>query len=219
MAKHFQNEIDALKKKILHLTALVEQNLESAVRAVDERDIKLAVKVIATDDAIDQAEVEIEEECLKTLALYQPVATDLRFIIAVLKINSDIERIGDLAVNIAQRAKTLAESKNKNVPLDLSEMSRLTLSMVKKSTDSLVKLDSQLARQVGGMDDRVDEMHRDAYRTVESEIIKDPQSVEYYINLLGVSRYLERIADHATNIAEDVVYLVEGQIVRHQHSV
>ncbi len=219
MTKHFQNEIDGLKKKILHLTALVEQNLESAVRAVDERDIKLAVKVIATDDAIDQAEVEIEEECLKILALYQPVATDLRFIIAVLKINSDIERIGDLAVNIAQRAKTVAESKNRNVPFDLSGMSRLTLSMVKKSTDSLVKLDSQLARLVGAMDDQVDEMHRGAYRAVEKEITKDPQAVEYYINLLGVSRYLERIADHSTNIAEDVVYLVEGQIVRHQSTV
>ncbi len=219
MTKHFQDQIDNLKKKILHLTAMVEQNLEEAVRSVKERDVKLAIKVIATDDAIDHYEVEIEEDCLKTLALYQPVASDLRFIITVLKINSDIERIGDLAVNIAQRAKTLAESKNQNVPFDLSEMFKLTLSMVKKSTDALVLLDPNLARDVAAMDDKIDDMHRGAYEVVEKEIIKDPQGVEYYINLLGVSRYLERIADHATNIAEDVVYLVEGQIVRHQNSV
>lgn len=219
MTKHFENQIESIKKKILHLTAMVEQNLEEAVRSVNERDIKLAVKIIATDDAIDQFEVEIEEDCLKTLALYQPVATDLRFIITVLKINSDIERIGDLAVNIAQRAKTLAESKNNKVPFDLSGMARLTVIMVKKSTDALVLLDSNLAREVGAMDDKIDDMHRGAYDTIEKEIVKDPQAVEYYINLLGVSRYLERIADHATNIAEDVVYLVEGQIVRHQNSI
>jgi phosphate transport system protein len=219
VTKHFQNQIENLKKRILNLTALVEQNLELAVRSVEDRDVKLAVKVIATDDEIDHQEVEIEEECLKTLALYQPVASDLRFIIAVLKINSDIERIGDLAVNIAQRAKSLADSKNRNIPFDLPGMFGLTISMVKKSTDALVLLDPELAREVGSMDDRIDEMHKGAYKTVEEEIIKEPQEVEYYINLLGVSRYLERIADHATNIAEDVVYLVEGQIVRHQNSV
>lgn len=218
MTKHFQNQIDNLKKRILNLTALVEQNLELAVRSVEERDVKLAVKVIATDDEIDHQEVEIEEDCLKTLALYQPVASDLRFIIAVLKINSDIERIGDLAVNIAQRAKSLAESKNRKIPFDLSGMFVLTLSMVKKSTDSLVLLDSKLAREVGAMDDKIDDMHKGAYKTVQNEITKEPQEVEYYINLLGVSRYLERIADHATNIAEDVVYLAEGQIVRHQNA-
>lgn len=219
MTKHFQDQIENLKKKILHLTAMVEQNLEEAVRAVNDRDVKLAVKIIATDDAIDHYEVEIEEDCLKTLALYQPVASDLRFIITVLKINNDIERIGDLAVNIAQRAKTLAESKNNRVPFDLDAMSRLTLSMVRKSTDALVRLDPQLAREVGTMDDKIDDMHRGAYDAIEGEIIKDPQGVEYYINLLGVSRYLERIADHATNIAEDVVYLVEGHIIRHQSSI
>jgi phosphate transport system protein len=219
VTKHFHNQIDNLKKKILHLTALVEQNLELAVRSVEERDIKLAVKVIDTDDEIDHQEVEIEEDCLKTLALYQPVATDLRFIIAVLKINSDIERIGDLAVNIAQRAKSLAESQNRTIPFDLSAMFRIAISMVKKSTDALVLLDPDLARDVGAMDDKVDDMHKEAYKKVEAEITKDPESVVYFINLLGVSRYLERIADHATNIAEDVVYLVEGQIVRHQNTV
>ena len=219
MTKHFENQIESIKKKILHLTAMVEQNLEEAVRSVNERDLKLAVKIISTDDAIDHFEVEIEEDCLKTLALYQPVASDLRFIITVLKINSDIERIGDLAVNIAQRAKTLAESKNNKVPFDLSGMAHLTLIMVKKSTDALVLLDANLAREVITMDDKIDDMHRGAYEAIEKEIVKDPHAVEYYINLLGVSRYLERIADHSTNIAEDVVYLVEGHIVRHQNSV
>lgn len=219
MTKHFENQIESIKKKILHLTAMVEQNLEEAVRSVNERDLKLAVKIIATDDAIDHFEVEIEEDCLKTLALYQPVASDLRFIITVLKINSDIERIGDLAVNIAQRAKTLAESKNNKVPFDLSGMAHLTLIMVKKSTDALVLLDANLAREVITMDDKIDDMHRGAYDAIEKEIVKDAHAVEYFINLLGVSRYLERIADHSTNIAEDVVYLVEGHIVRHQNSV
>jgi len=216
MTKHFENQIESLKKKILHLTAMVEQSLTEAVRSVRDRDIALADKVIAADESIDEFEVEVEEDCLKTLALYQPVASDLRFIIAVLKINNDIERIGDLAVNIAQRAKSLVTLKSEDNPFELPEMSELTLAMVKKSIDALIKMDAGLAREVGTMDDRIDDMHKNAYRTAESEISKSPKLVGYYINLLGISRYLERIADHATNIAEDVVYLVEGNIIRHQ---
>lgn len=216
MTKHFHNQIESLKKKILHLTAMVEQSLTEAVRSVDERDVSLAVKVIAADESIDDFEVEVEEECLKTLALYQPVASDLRFIIAVLKMNNDLERIGDLALNIAQRAKTLAEYENEVSPINLKEMSKLTLSMVRKCTDALVALDADQAREVGAMDDEVDEMHKNAYLVTEAAIQKSPQKVAFFINVLGISRYLERIADHATNIAEDVVYLVEGTIIRHQ---
>ena len=216
MTKHFQREVDLIKKKILALSAVVEENLHRAVRAINERDLKLANMVIENDENIDQMEVEVEEECLKTLALNQPVAIDLRFIIAVLKINSDLERIGDLAVNIAERAAFLATKEKIDIPFDFAGMSQTAQGLLRKSLDALVNLDSRLAREVMMGDDEVDEMHRKMYTQVEEGIRKQPEKIDCLINLLAVSRQLERIADHATNIAEDVVYMVDGEIVRHR---
>ena len=216
MSKHFKKEIEKLKKKILHLSAMVEESLTLAVKAVTDRDSKLAQQIIEVDNEIDNMEVDVEEECLKILALHQPVAIDLRFIIAVLKINNDLERIGDLAGNIAKRTTALAQWETREVPFSLPEMLTLAVTMVKKSTDALITMDTALAREVGASDDLMDEMHRLSFKAIQREIQKKPEQVEYYILLLSVSRVLERIADHATNIAEDVIYMVEGEIIRHR---
>jgi len=161
-------------------------------------------------------EVDVEEECLKILALYQPVAIDLRFIITALKINNDLERIGDLAVNIAERSEFLARQPEVHVPLDLEKMTEKTQSMLTKSLDALVNMDCDLAHQVCAADDEVDAMNRQMYLTVQDGIRQHPEQLESLIHLLSASRHLERIADHATNIAEDVIYMAEGQIVRHR---
>lgn len=216
MTRHFQNEIDKLNKKMLHLTAFVEKNLQAAVRSIIDRNDKLAQEVIDDDDEIDRMEVEVEEDCLKILALHQPVAIDLRFVIAVLKINNDLERIGDLAANIAGWELLMAKTNQREVPFNLPRMLELTLNMMKMSSDALVALDDKQALQVCAADDEVDELHRQAYFSIYDRIRNNPENVEYYVSLLRVSNNLERIADHATNIAEDIVYMVKGEIVRHQ---
>jgi phosphate transport system protein len=216
MTKRYQHEIDKLKKKILHLTAMVEENLMAAVRSFTERNTDLAERVIDIDNEVDQYEVEVEEDGLKILALYQPVAIDLRFIIAVLKINNDLERIGDLAVNIAKRTRALACLSTVEVPFDLQGMLEQTVRMVKRASDALVEMDVEIAREVLQTDDEVDDRHRQTYSIVQEKIREDPSLTDCYISLLSVSRNLERIADHATNIAEDVIYMVDGEIVRHR---
>jgi len=215
MTKHFISQTQVLKKRILHLTAMVEDNLRDAVQSVSSGELELAEQVIATDEKIDQSEVEVEEECLKTLALYQPVAIDLRFIVAVLKITSDLERIGDLATNIASRAPNLIKHRSVGVPFDMDGMLAKTMAMVKDSADALVDSDPVLARKVCEDDEEIDRIHEDAFGKVQAEIRTNPEFVDYYVSLLSVSKNLERIADHATNIAEDVIYMVEGEIVRH----
>ena len=216
MTKHFQSEIEKLKKKILHLAAMVEENLQIAVKSITEYDIRLADKVIQSDPIVDSLEVGVEEECLKILALYQPVAADLRYIIAVLKINNDLERIADLAVNIAERTKTVARHPNVEIPFDLHDMLSITVEMVKTSVDALVTKDTQKALHVINDDDKIDDHDANAFNVVQKQIRKNADYSEYYVSLLSVSRYLERIADHATNIAEDVIYMIDGEIVRHQ---
>lgn len=216
MTKRFLKEIEKLKTKILHLTAMVEENLHKAIKAVSDFDIDLAESVIDYDKDIDRYEVEVEEECLKILALHQPVATDLRYVIASLKINNDLERIGDLAVNIAKRTVGMKTYKKTKIPFDLSGMLELTVQLVKKSTDALITNDSELARIVCVEDDKIDDLHKNAITVITKEIEKNPEFIDFYLSLLNVSRNLERIADHATNIAEDVIYNIEGEIVRHR---
>lgn len=215
MALHLMRELDKLKRLIVELSALVEENQQQALRALERRDAALARHVMEKDAAVDQAEVEVEEECLKILALYQPVAVDLRFIVAVLKINSDLERIGDLAVNMAERAVALAELPPPDVPLDFGGMADKASRMVRNALDSLVNLDLDLARTVREADDEVDEMNREMYVRIRAALAKHPDHAESLLHLLSSSRHLERIADHATNIAEDVMYMIEGDIVRH----
>ena len=216
MTVHMKREIDRLKKMLMSLCELVEDSLRQAVEAIKTRDVPLAKRVIARDEDIDQMEVDVEEECLKILALYQPVAIDLRFIITALKINNDLERIGDLAVNLAERGIFLAGGQRTDVPLDFDTMTEKTKSMVRKSLEALVNMDSKLAYEVCAADDEVDAMNHQMFAIVQDEIRAHPEQTEPLIHLLSASRHLERVADHATNISEDVIYMIEGRIVRHK---
>jgi phosphate transport system protein len=215
MAVHLQKEIDSLKKKILRLSAMVEENVERAVRSVEKRDAQLAVKVVDMDRAVDIMEIEVEEECLKVLALHQPVATDLRFIVAVLKINNDLERIGDLTVNIAERSLALAERPDFVFSSNFPTMMEKARAMLKNCLDALVNLDAKLALSVCAADDEVDALYREMFDKVKAGIRQAPDSVDDFLQMLTISRHLERIADHATNVAEDIIYMVEGSIIRH----
>ena len=212
---HLERAIDELKRLILSLGADVEESVRLSVQSLTQRKSEQALKVIEADYKIDQSEVFIEEECLKILALYQPVANDLRLIISILKINNDLERIGDLSVNIAERAVYLSTEARADLPFDLQDMAEKVRSMLKRSLDALVNRDEKLARKVCEDDDAVDDLNREMYVCVEQTIKKDPDNLNSYIQLLSASRYLERIADHTTNIAEDVIYLVTGEIIRH----
>jgi phosphate transport system protein len=215
MAKHFDRELEKLKKKILSLGALVEERVYLAIKAIESRDPDLAEKIIRLDHEIDETEVEVEEECLKILALYQPVAIDLRFIVAVIKINNDLERIGDEAVNIAERIQSIAKRSNYSFNFDYTEMAEIAAAMLKQSLDALVNLDIDTAFRVLTLDDEVDDIQSKAYSQIKQAMREHPKEMTYLINLYLISRHLERIADHATNIAEEVIYLIEGEIVRH----
>lgn len=216
MVTHLQREMSRLSKRLLELTAVVKNAVEEAVASVARVDAVLARKVRDGDQAIDQTEVDIEEDCLKLLALYQPVATDLRFIIAAMKINNDIERVGDLAVNIAERALCLSKSPPAEAPFDFADISQKALGMLSRSLEALLRQDPQLAREVRALDNEVDALNRGMHIKISDAIREHPAQLDRLLNYLSVSRHLERIADCATNIAEDVIYLTEGHIVRHQ---
>lgn len=216
MTRRFENEIEKLKQKLLAIGSQVEGMLGKAVESVDSLDVEIFKQVKEQDKIVDQNEVELEEDCLKILALHQPVATDLRFIVSALKINNDLERIGDLAVNIAQLSKYLADEEPMEAPFSFKEMSAKVRVLLKNSLDSLVQMDSQLAHQVCIDDDEVDDYHRKMYGKVYAAIEKTPKRAKALIHYLSISRHLERTADYTTNIAEDVIYMVEGEIIRHQ---
>lgn len=216
MSQHFIREIEHLKKKLLAVGASVEERIAKAITAVVKYDAKLALEVVAGDEEIDQMEVDVEEDCLKILALYQPVAIDLRFVVAVLKINNDLERMADHAVNIARRAEYLATYPDAALLPDLAMMVQKTQTMVRESLDAFVRQDTVLARQVCAADQEVDQLNRQMHVLIQQQIRANPERVEQLIHQLSVSRQLERIADLATNVAEDVVYTVEGAIIRHR---
>lgn len=218
MSLVLQKELDRLKRMILSLSAVVEEAVLLSVRAVERRDLQAARRIVDSDRNIDLTEVDIEEECLKIMALHQPVASDLRLIYAVLKINGDLERIGDLAVNIAERAVFLASREPLKPPIDFSLMASKVQAMLRQSLDAFINHDAHLASQVGALDDEVDELNRLNFARIQEEIPKDLPHIESLMQYLSISRYLERIADHASNIAEDVVYLIEGSIIRHKAS-
>jgi phosphate transport system protein len=215
MTKRFRRELESIKKRILTLGSMVEDLVHTATKAIDQIDPELAERIIAADREVDAMEVEIEEECLKVLALHQPVAVDLRFIISVVKINNELERIGDQVVNIGQRVSIIAKRPKPPFMFDYSEMGEKVQRMLKMSLDSLVNTDVDLAYKVITLDDEVDHIKNEAYDQIKQAIMELPERVGYYINLLLISRHLERISDHATNIAEEVIYLVEGEIYRH----
>jgi phosphate transport system protein len=209
-------EVQKLKKHVLSLGTLAEESVANAVKSIRDRDRVLAQKVIEGDIEIDDLEVEVEEECQKILALHQPVAHDLRFIIAVLKISSELEHIGDASVNIAERAVFLAGTEQINIPFDFTTMSEKARFMLRTSLNALVDQDANLAYQVIKVDDEVDAINREMYGQVKEGIRKHPEHLEALIHLLSVSRHVERIGDHASNIAEEVVYFVKGDIIRHK---
>ncbi len=215
MSIHLQKELEKIKKSILTLGALVEERVRMAAKAIEKRDSKIAKQIIDADPEIDEMEVEIEEECLKVMALHQPVAVDLRFLVAVIKINNELESIGDQAVNIAQRVEIIAKNPDSDIFFDYSKMADKAQNMLKKSLDALVNMDLDLAFKVLLLDDEVDELKDVAYRKIKHAMTEHPETPGYMINLLLISRHLERLADHATNIAEEVIYMIEGEIVRH----
>ena len=219
MTKHFRKELEKIKKQILTLGFMVEEQVQMAIEAVGNNDTELAQKIIQKDIEIDEMEVEIEEECLKILALHQPVAIDLRFLVAVIKINNDLERIGDQAVNIAERVGVTAKSEQMDFFFDYSSMGAKAQTMLKMSLDALINMDDDVAWQVVRLDDEVDQIKKDAYDRIKLAMSEHPDKIGFLINLLLISRHIERMADHTTNIAEEVIYLIEGEIVRHAQYV
>ena len=218
MSKHLQVELERIKSDLLTISSLVERNLTISVQAIREVDPSVAQKIYGYDDDVDRMEVDLEEECLKVLELHQPLAGDLRFVVAALKINSDLERMGDLAVNLAQRASYLSKLPKVAIPFDFDTMAAQVRSMVKMAIKALIELDSMLAHQVIKDDDLVDRIHREMYARVFANVKADPENAEQHIHYLTVSRFLERIADIATNVAEDIVYMVDGTIIRHDRN-
>lgn len=216
MSKHLERDLDNLQRDILVMAGSVEEAIHKAIGALRERDLALASEVIQGDSRIDQDENHVEEECLKMLALHQPVAGDLRRIAAALKINSELERMADLAEDIAERAQFLARPPFVPIPGKLQRMTDLTTAMVRASLDAFVNLDVAQARRVCRLDDEIDRYNLEIIAEVIQTMQQAPELVSPGLSLFSATRHLERIADHATNIAEDVVYLVEGEIIRHR---
>jgi phosphate transport system protein len=217
MSRHLERDLKRLEKEILAMGSMVEEAINKAITALMNRRSALAQEVIDGDEEIDGKEIEVEELCLKILALHQPVAGDLRFIVAVMKVNNDLERMADLAVNIAERSLYLSQHDAIGVPLDFTRMAATVRSMVCDSLDALVKLDARLARQVLERDDEVDRINREMFSVLQDLMRQDPSTIERAVQTLSASRNLERIADHATNIAEDVAFMIEGDVIRHSH--
>jgi phosphate transport system protein len=219
MGKIMEKELKELKDKLLRIGALVETQVERSVRSLVDRDNILAASVIDTDHEVNRLEVEIDEDCIRLLALRQPEAGDLRFVTMAMKIVTDIERMGDLAVDISERALELNDEPILKPYIDIPRMAKAARQMLNDSLDAFVNRDSTLARKVTQADDYVDELNHQIFRELLTFMIEDPQTITRAIRISYVSKYLERIADHATNIAEMVVYLVEGRIIRHMGKV
>jgi len=215
MQRHFHEELNLVKQKILKLGSLVEDMVAQAVGSLVDRDSRLAEETIAWDQKVDALELEIDEECIRLLALHQPAAGDLRFITTAMKIITDLERMADQAVNISERAIELSEEAQLKPYIDIPIMSQLSQKMLRDSLDSFVRKDAVLAREVVEADNKVDALKDQVFRELLTFMMEDPRTIPRATRLILVSRYLERIADHATNIAEMVVYLAEGKNIRH----
>lgn len=215
MQRHFHEELELVKEKTLKLGSLVETMVERAVASLVDRDSRLADEVIASDEKVDALDLEIEEDCLRLLALHQPAAKDLRFITTAMKITTDLERMADQAVNICQRAIELNEEPQLKPYIDIPIMTQLSQKMTREALDAFVRRDADLARQVIPEDNKVDALKNQIFRELLTFMMEDPRTIPRAIRLILVSRHLERIADHATNIAEMVVFLVEGKTIRH----
>lgn len=213
--RRLDQDLDRIRQSLLRMGGMVEGMVSKATESLLERKTELSHEVITGDRAVDQLEIEIDELCHNVLAMKQPTAGDLRFLVAVMKINSDLERIGDSAVNIAQSVEQLNEQPPLKPYIDLPRMSQLVQTMVRQSLDAFVRKDAPLAIEVCKSDDAVDGLYKQIFRELLTYMIEDPKTVSRALHLLLISRNLERIADHATNIAEDVIYYVEGRDIRH----
>lgn len=219
MVRHFEQELDQLKQKLLEMSALVESAVRRSVSAVTQKDRSAAEQVLRDEVRINQIEIEIDDTAINLLATQQPVAADLRLVVAVLKINTDLERMGDLSVHIAERALSLLAEPMIKPMVDISHMSSLVESMVRKSLDAFVMNDADMARSVLASDNAVDSLRTASYHELVSSMEREPANIRQALDLMGITRSLERIADHSTNIAEDVLFLVKGVDVRHHAEV
>ena len=211
----FQQKLDELKERLLVMAGLVEQAIQRATEAYSSRDMDLCELVSLSEPAINRMEHEIDQLALDLLAMEQPMAVDLRFILAVIRINADLERVGDQAVNIANRCKDLSGLSTQELPVDIPKLAQLSTAMIRKALQSFIEADTEMAQSVLLLDDQVDELNRDAFSTLGELIQKHPERTPEALNALVISRNLERVGDHATNIAEDVIFWVSGADVRH----
>jgi phosphate transport system protein len=213
--RHLHEELDRLQSRLVGMAGMAEEMVRLAVEALQERDAAKAERVIERDEAVDAAEVEIDELAISLLALQQPMARDLRFITMAMKISNDVERVGDHAVNIAEELRYMVQAPPFPTPPEIDEMSRMATGMLTDALDAFVRLDSQLARAIGQRDERVDELRDNIFRVLLTHMMEDPRRIGAGMDMFLVSRNLERIADLATNIAEDVYFLVEGRTIKH----
>ena len=213
--RHLDEELAELKTKLVNMASLAEDQIDKALAALVKRDSALACRVIEQDHKVNALDVEIDEDCIRLLALHQPAARDLRLVTTGMKISTELERISDLAENVCERTIELNEEPQLKPYIDIPRMGNLARIMVKESIDAFVKDDSALARKVLAHDDLVDELMEQIFRELLSFMIEDPHTISRAIRLSFIAKYIERVADHATNIAELVVYLVEGKIIRH----
>ena len=216
MDTHFQKELETLKENLLRMATLVEETINGAVLALVKRDSDLARKIFEEEDKINAMDLEIEEQCLRLLALRQPMAIDLRFITSAMKIVTDLERMGDQAVNIAERAISLNEEPQLKPYIDIPRMAEIVQSMVKDVLDAFVNRNPKLARSVCEKDDVVDGLNSQVFRELLTFMLSDPKTITRAVHLMIVCRCLERIADHATNIAEDVIFMVDALVIKHR---
>ena len=215
MHRHFEEELTRLKERILKMGALVEAQIAASIKALVERDVPLARQTIQNDHLVNAMDVEIDEECIRLLALYQPAARDLRFITTAMKITTDLERMSDLSEDICERAIELAEEPLLKPYIDIPRMAEAAQKMVRETLDAFVNHDAPLARKVCAEDRFIDDLTQQIFRELLSYMAEDPATISRAIRISFIAKYIERIGDHATNIAEMVVYLVEGKIIRH----
>ena len=215
MERHFDEALKQLKEKLLRMSSLVEEAIGTSIKALIDRNAELAYKVIKADDAVNMLEIEIDDLCLKLLALYQPTAGDLRFITSTMKINNDLERIGDLGVNIGQRTLDLLKVPPLRLRIDIPKMAVASQAMLKDSLNAFVNKDSKLAYEVCKRDDEVDDLNHEIFMELLKANPEDQKPVERVIDLVLVAKNLERVADHSTNICEDIIYMIDGKVIKH----
>ena len=215
LVRHFQEELDALKSRLLEMGGLAEDRVRRSVLALVSRDAGEIERVLAGDEAINQLHIEIDSRCFKLLALHQPMAADLRAIVAAVKINTDLERVGDLAVNIAEAARRYVLHPPVKKLIDIPRMADIAQLMLRDALDAFVQRDTTMAQRVLNEDDKLDALKTQIFRELLTYMLQDPSTIEPALDLLLISRHLERIGDHATNVAEDVIFMVSARDVRH----